>query len=255
MDALQADIDQLEAEKTELKQRLNSQSKMTIESLRGTPPSGIASMIQGSSAGLSPALAGPLQVVDSPLLRQQVDAQRLGIKHLKNENNRLKAEKVRAQLASLPPLVPPKLPLMSKDPSSSPGGVNTGIYRRTDQLLATLLKLSADMRVVDVTGKTSVSASAQLLEQMARLQSLSDALDKLKGEVSEHVVSQQPGAKAPSDFATFPRSTFLKVKEECREGTVLVGRVLIPCSKGQEQVHRVVLSQQQLQQVHCLLCT
>lgn len=43
-----------------------------------------------SPAGLTPSLAGPVQVVDSPLLRQQVQAQRLGIKHLKNENNRLK---------------------------------------------------------------------------------------------------------------------------------------------------------------------
>lgn len=41
-------------------------------------------------SGLPPSLAGALQVVDSPLLRQQVEAQRLGIKHLKNENNRLK---------------------------------------------------------------------------------------------------------------------------------------------------------------------
>lgn len=58
----------------------------------------ISMMLFGSSwlhsscgaAGLPPALAGSLQVVDSPLLRQQVEAQRLGIKHLKNENNRLK---------------------------------------------------------------------------------------------------------------------------------------------------------------------
>lgn len=35
-------------------------------------------------------MGGPMQVVDSPLLRQQIEAQRLGIKHLKNENNRLK---------------------------------------------------------------------------------------------------------------------------------------------------------------------
>lgn len=118
-------------------------------------------------------------MVDSPLLRQQVEAQRLGIKHLKNENNRLKvhfpinlitfsylltptkakfdsqAEKMRAQLASLPPLRPAKLPQVPKDGSTSSGGLNTGIYRRTDQLLATLLKLSADVRVVDVTGKTA----------------------------------------------------------------------------------------------------
>lgn len=50
MDALQADIDQLEVEKAELKQRLNTQSKMTIEGLRGGPASGIAS-VQGSGGG------------------------------------------------------------------------------------------------------------------------------------------------------------------------------------------------------------
>lgn len=253
MDALQADIDQLEAEKAELKQRINNQSKMTIEGLRGPPASGIASIVQGSAGGLPPSLAGPVQVVDSPLLRQQVEAQRLGIKHLKNENNRLKAEKMRAQLASLPPLCPPKLPQVSKESSMPPDGLNTGIYRRTDQLLATLLKLSAEVKVVDVTGKTAVSSGAQLLEQTARLQNLSDALDKLKGEVAEHVVSYQPGAKASSDFATFPVSSFVKAKEEKQGGTVFVGRVAIPCTRGQEQVHRLVLSQQQLQKVHHLL--
>lgn len=65
------------------------------------------------------------------------------------------AEKMRAQLASLPPLHPAKLPQVPKDDSTSSVGLNTGIYRRTDQLLATLLKLSADVRVVDVTGKTA----------------------------------------------------------------------------------------------------
>ncbi|GAA6228248.1 dynactin subunit 1-like isoform X3 [Lates japonicus] len=253
MDALQADIDQLEAEKAELKQRISNQSKMTIEGLRGSPASGIASIVQGSAGGLPPSMAGPVQVVDSPLLRQQVEAQRLGIKHLKNQNNRLKAEKMRAQLASLPPLCPPKLPQVSKESSMPPEGLNTGIYRRTDQLLATLLKLSAEFKVVDITGKTAVSASAQLLEQTARLQNLSDALDKLKGEVAEHVVSYQPGAKASSDFATFPASSFVKAKEEKQGGTVFVGRVSIPCTRGQEQVHRLVLSQQQLQKVHRLL--
>lgn len=65
------------------------------------------------------------------------------------------AEKMRAQLASLPPLCPPKLPQVSKDSSMPPDGLNTGIYRRTDQMLATLLKLSAEVKVVDVTGKTA----------------------------------------------------------------------------------------------------
>lgn len=51
MDALQADIDQLEAEKAELKQRLNNQSKLTIEGLRSSTASGIASIVQGSAGG------------------------------------------------------------------------------------------------------------------------------------------------------------------------------------------------------------
>ena len=33
-----------------------------------------------------------------------------------------------------------------------------------------------------------------------------------QGEVAEHVVSYQPGAKASSDFATFPVTSFVKVK-------------------------------------------
>lgn len=126
-------------------------------------------------------MAGSVQVVDSPLLRQQVEAQRLGIKHLKNENNRLKvhwfgaamiillyftgcadleyvcsqAEKMRAQLASLPPLCPPKLPQVSKEGAMPPEGLNTSIYRRTDEMLEKLLKLSAEFKVVDITGKTA----------------------------------------------------------------------------------------------------
>ncbi|CAJ1086748.1 Dynactin subunit 1 [Xyrichtys novacula] len=253
MDALQADIDQLEAEKAELKQRVNNQSKMTINALRGPLSSGIASIVEGSAGGLPQSLVGPVQVVDSPLLRKQVEAQRLSIKQLKNENNRLKADKMRAQLASLPPLCPPRLPQLSRENCTSPDGPNTGIYRRTDQLLATLLKLSAEVKVVDVTGKTSISASAQLLEQTAHLQNLSDALVKLKGEVAKHVVSFQPGAKASTDFATFPVSSFVKAKEEKQTGHVFVGRVALPCIHGQEQVHRLVLSQQQLQKVHRLL--
>uniref|UniRef100_A0A3Q4GJW1 Dynactin subunit 1 n=1 Tax=Neolamprologus brichardi TaxID=32507 RepID=A0A3Q4GJW1_NEOBR len=245
MDALQADIDQLEAEKAELKQRLSNQSKMTIEGLRGPPASGIASIVQGSAGGEVPTSYLCSFLLSSMYLYQN---KTIIINYIN-----LQAEKMRAQLASLPPLRPPKLPQVSKESSMPPEGLNTGIYRRTDQLLATLLKLSAEVKVVDITGKTAVSASAQLLEQTARLQNLSDALDKLKGEVAEHVVSYQPGAKASSNFATFPVPSFTKAKEEKQGDTVFIGRVAIPCTRGQEQVHRLVLSKPQLQHVHSLL--
>uniref|UniRef100_A0A8C9ZNV4 Dynactin subunit 1 n=1 Tax=Sander lucioperca TaxID=283035 RepID=A0A8C9ZNV4_SANLU len=252
MDALQADIDQLESEKAELKQRINSQSKMTVDGLRGTGPSGIASIVTGVAGG--ECSGSGVQVVDSPLLTQQIEAQRLCIKHLKNDNNRLKAEKMRAQLASLPPLHVTKLP--SRD-GGHPKVLSSALYRKTDQLLETLLQMSANVKVVDITGKSPgmLIPSAQLLEQTARLQSLSDTLGRLKDEVAEHVVHQQPGARVPSDFATFPSTSFVKAKEEKQGDTVLVGRVMVPCTRGQEQVHRLVLSQSQLQRVHSLLRT
>uniref|UniRef100_A0A8C8EQY4 Dynactin subunit 1 n=2 Tax=Oncorhynchus tshawytscha TaxID=74940 RepID=A0A8C8EQY4_ONCTS len=248
MDALQADIDQLEAEKAELKQRLSSQSKSTIEGLRAPPASGIASIVTGSAgAALAPGaggLSGPMQVVDSPLLRQQVEAQRLGIKHLKNENNRLKAEKMRAQLASLPPLHVPKLHLREATSSSSPpaeGPLHGALYRKTEQLLGTLNSHSIYLHLRFCPLISVFHGNGHNIKSLSQ------------GEVAEHVVSQQPGAKVSSDFATFPISSFVKAKEEKQGGTVFVGRVAIPCAKGQEQVHRLVLSQQHLQQVHRLL--
>uniref|UniRef100_A0A8C9V9L3 Dynactin subunit 1 n=1 Tax=Scleropages formosus TaxID=113540 RepID=A0A8C9V9L3_SCLFO len=254
MDALQADIDQLEAEKAELKHILNNQSKITIEGLRGPAASGIASIVTGVAGGSTlPCMSGgsgPLQVVDSPLLLQQIEAQHLSIKHLKKENNRLKAEKMSAQMASLPPLNVSKLP--AKD-GSRPEVLSSALYRKTDQLLETLLQMSTNVKVVDITGKSPVSPSAQLLEQTARLQSLSETLERLKDEVAEHVVSQRPGARVPSAFATFPSTSFVKAKEERKGDTVLVGKVMVPCSRGQEQVHRLVLSQPQLHRIHRLL--
>ncbi|XP_026794162.2 dynactin subunit 1 isoform X2 [Pangasianodon hypophthalmus] len=254
MDALQADIDQLEAEKTELRQRINSQSKMTIEGLRGNPASGIASIVTGgiTTGAVGVCAAGGVQVIDSPLLTQQIETQRLSIKRLKNENNILKAEKMHAQLASLPPLNVSKL---SWREGCRPEVLSSALYRKTDQLFETLLQMSANVKVVDITGKSPVSPSAQLLEQTARLQSLSETLDRLKDEVAEHVVSQRPGARVSSDFATFPCTSFVKAKEEKTRDEVLVGRVMVPCARGQEQVHRLVLSQHQLQSVHRLLQT
>uniref|UniRef100_A0A8C5H8G2 Dynactin subunit 1 n=1 Tax=Gouania willdenowi TaxID=441366 RepID=A0A8C5H8G2_GOUWI len=249
MDALQADIDQLESEKSELKLRMNSQSKLGGDGLRGS--SGVASIVTGMAGGERQCYFIS-NVIDSPLLTQQIDAQRLCIKRLKNENNRLKAEKMRAQLAALPPLRVSKLPCRD---GGQPEVLSSALYRKTDQLLETLLQMSANVKVVDVTGKSPVTAAAQLLEQTARLQSLSDTLDRLKGEVAEHVVNQQPGARVTSDFATFPSNSFVKAKEEQQSEPVLVGRVMVPCGHGQEQIHRLVLSHTQLQRIHSLLQT
>lgn len=262
MDALQADIDQLESEKLELKQRLSSQSKRTIEGLRGAPPSGIASVIssiageeQQRGVGAGQAMvggSGPLQVKDSPLLLRQIDALQLSIKRLKNENNRLKGAQMRRELASLPPLRVPKLSL----PKDRQGDevVSGSLYRKTSRLLETLCQMSANAQVVDITRrKTAGSPAAQLLEQTARLASLSEAVEKLKDEVRKETILQHPGANIPTDFGAFPSVPFLKAKEEQKDNTIYIGRVTFPCQPGHGQVHKLVLTPEQLHKLHARL--
>lgn len=258
MDALQADIDQLESEKADLRQRLNNQSKRTIEGLRGAPSSGVASIVSGiageeeqigvvSSQSMLNG-SGPVQIKDSPLLLQQIDALRLSMKHLKQENNKLKAKRMKEELAALPPLHVPKLTL-PKDRQREEVMSGT-LYRKTSQLLDTLQQMSANAKVVDITHKKGGTPSAQLLEQTARLKSLSETIDKLKDEVLKETVSQFPGANVPTDFATFPSLDFIKAKEEKREDTVYIGKVMLPCQAGQGQLHRLVLTPEQLSELH-----
>lgn len=137
-------------------------------------------------------------MIDSPLLTQQIEAQRLCIKHLKNENNRLKvnmpdsdwlkttprgvqlqvltvtrflsqAEKMRAQLASLPPLHVTKLP--SRD-GGRPEVLSSALYRKTDQLLETLLQMSANVKVVDITGKSPGKRLHMSISHLRRIKSI-----------------------------------------------------------------------------------
>ncbi|XP_077136512.1 dynactin subunit 1 isoform X2 [Ranitomeya variabilis] len=248
MDALQADIDQLESEKAELRQRLSNQSKRTIEGLRGSPVSSILSgMAGGVPAGQSLLNgSGPVQVKDSPLLLQQIDTLRYSVKHLKHENNRLKAKHIKEELSLLPPLNVSKLTL-PKDRQEAMSGT---LYRKTSQLLDTLQQMSANSKVVDITHKKGGNPATQLLEQTARLQTLSDTIDKLKDEVLKETVSQVPGANVLTDFATFPSSDFIKAKEEKAADTVFIGKVTLPCQPGQGQIHRLVLTPEQLYQLH-----
>ncbi|XP_045684876.1 dynactin subunit 1 isoform X5 [Phyllostomus hastatus] len=261
MDTLQADIDQLEAEKTELKHRLNSQSKRTIEGLRGPPPSGTATLVSGivgeeQQRGGAPgqvlgSVPGPGLVKDSPLLLQQISAMRLHISQLQHENSILKGAQMKASLAALPPLHVAKL---STPPHEGPGReLATGaLYRKTSQLLETLNQLSTHTHVVDITrtNPAAKSPSAQLLEQVAQLKSLSDTIEKLKDEVLKETVSQCRGATVPTDFATFPSSAFLRAKEEQQDDTVYMGKVTFSCAAGLGQRHRLVLTQEQLHQLH-----
>ncbi|XP_050566215.1 dynactin subunit 1 isoform X2 [Cygnus atratus] len=253
MDALQADIDQLESEKVELKQRLNNQSKRTIEGLRGAPASGVASIVSGIAGGVGAGQAagggsGPVQVKDSPLLLQQIEALQLSIKHLKNENNRLKGAQMKMELASLKPLHVAKVSVAKNKHGEDLATVS--LYRKTSQLLETLYQMSTNTKVVDMKQtKSGRSAATRLLEQTARLWSLKTTIDTLQADTLREVVQQRPGASVPTAFGVFPSSSFLKAQREQEQGAAAFGRVSVPCAAGQGHTERVLLTPELLQRL------
>ncbi|KAG8534566.1 hypothetical protein GDO81_019129, partial [Engystomops pustulosus] len=99
------------------------------------------------------------------------------------------AKRIKEELALLPPLTVPKLTL-PKDRQEAMTGT---LYRKTSQLLDTLQQMSANSKVVDITHKKGGNPASQLLEQTARLQALSDTIDKLKVGFFSSVMSSAGG--------------------------------------------------------------
>ncbi|NXN14444.1 DCTN1 protein, partial [Indicator maculatus] len=186
---------------------------------------------------------------DSPLLLQQIDALQLSIKHLKNENNRLKGAQMKMELASLAPLQVPKVSLPKN--RQGEGLATQTLYRKSSQLLETLYQMSANAKVLDMKQNKSAasplspaarSSSARLLEQTARLCALKNTIDTLRDDTMRETVQQQMGASVPTNFGIFPSSSFLKAKREQEEGLSCYGRVTFPCPPGHGQAHRLLLT-------------
>ncbi|XP_019625969.1 PREDICTED: dynactin subunit 1-like isoform X21 [Branchiostoma belcheri] len=290
MDALQADIDSLEAEKAELKLRMNQMSKRSL--LEGltrhqAAPSGIAAVVAGAASGsdvvpgdvswgegmgsptspVVPMTTGQTLVRDSPLLLQQIDALKVALHHVKQENFRLQAQKMNAQLASLPPLKVPKKPtgLISRtglvqveggggDAAPSRNKLSE-LTRKTDKLLTDLFHMSACPKVVDISqrkpGTVPVLEKAtpahQLAQSTARIQAMQKAADQLHNEVQALVAAQHKGGQVKGDFAAFSSPELAKALEE-KENSICVGKISLPSSeKGLFSVH---LQPKHLREIH-----
>ncbi|NXJ57394.1 DCTN1 protein, partial [Spizaetus tyrannus] len=186
---------------------------------------------------------------DSPLLLEQIEVLQHCIRHLKNENSRLKGAQMRMTLASLPPLQVPKISLLNSRQGEGLGA--QALYRKANQLLQAVYHMSATTKVLDMKQIKSGSRSSRAVLEVTLLCSLPPLPPPPppQDEVMREIVQQRPGASVPTDFGTFPSSSFLKAKREKEEGLVLFGKVTFPCEPGQGQVHRVRLTPELLHQL------
>ncbi|WAR22292.1 DCTN1-like protein, partial [Mya arenaria] len=228
LDALQADIDTLEQEKLELKERLGVLSKKTL--LEGlTRQAGHPGL---SSAGsLSPSSSFSAQ--ESPALLAQIDFLKEALHHSRSESTRLAADKMRDQMARLPPLRVPQKPvgLGNQTVAVNLGDLPEGAPGRVE--LGSLAKQTAELLKAPVS--LSMSPKQQLVKNMATLTLLEKRTQELQVQVTTLLAANRTGGQVRTDFSVFPTPEFARVLHEKTGDSVLVGRVTVPMPGGQGQ--------------------
>ncbi|XP_071947128.1 dynactin subunit 1-like isoform X2 [Antedon mediterranea] len=286
LDHMQVDIDALEKEKGELKQRLTTLSKKTLfEGITRTSSSSVAAMMSGGigsgTTGGSAGFVGGAAVKDSPLLLQKIDSLREALRYVRAENRRMKGEKLRVIMDGLESLNVPKKPIglssptgfvtfdpqtgsptaKEQDITAKPDADLMQLNRKTRTLLSEVQVLSVCPKVIDIThrkpGVVPVVAKARPVNQLAanaiRLNELNDNLIKLQGEMQKTITNLKPGAKVQTDFCAFTIPQYTKAQME-KSNIPCIGKISIPVSKGQ-QAESVAINLQphQLQQLHSRL--
>ncbi|XP_071090432.1 dynactin subunit 1-like isoform X3 [Haliotis cracherodii] len=262
MDTLQSDIDTLEQEKLELKDRLKVLSKKTLLE-------GLTRQSSGQTGAASPGGGVELPVQDSPILLQQNNCLREALRFVKSENLRLKASKMKNQLASLPSLRIPSKPIGMANqtghvdigdlPDNVPGKSELSkLARKTASLLAEANKLSCCPTVVDITkrkpGSQPVTESSnparQLVEQTASLTSMERQIQEVQVQVTTLLASYRTGGQVRTDFSTFPTPQFARVLHEKSGDSLKLGIITVPFKGGKGETIPINVSPDQLRRIH-----
>ncbi|CAG5131150.1 unnamed protein product, partial [Candidula unifasciata] len=255
-DALQTDIDTLEQEKTELKERLRVLSKNTLLQNMSRQSSGQGAVISGSA---SPVAGSVIQ--ESPLLAQQVVALRDALQYNKQELIRLKAERMKKQMAALPPLQVPKKPvgLASATGTVPIGEVPDGdsaktdlnkLIKRTKDLLTYILSTNLCPHVCTQPVTDSTGPLRQFIARTAELTSLEKFTQELQVQVTTLLAANRTGGQVRTDFSTFPTPQFARMLHEKSGDSIKIGSVQIPVQDGKGEIIPIHIQSDQLRRIH-----
>ncbi|XP_033343959.1 dynactin subunit 1-like isoform X3 [Bombus vosnesenskii] len=243
MDHLQTDIDSLEMERGQLKEKLKSVGKKTMMSASGAD----------SMSGSVTAASG-MQSMDNKFLMQEITALKEALNSENQQRKKLMSDILRQKLESLDPITP--LPLRQ-------GSINAKIQelkQKTNDLTKDIKQVMTfpivpDLRrnkARDMEGPVLEKAMPvyQLLQREIVMKELKDRTDQLINEVLEEVIQRTVGGMAEANFAVFPNR---EMTAAMHESQLLAAEIAIP-HQGQEQVFTVNVGTQELRKIHTLLC-
>ncbi|XP_014615438.1 PREDICTED: dynactin subunit 1 isoform X5 [Polistes canadensis] len=243
MDHLQTDIDSLETERGQLKEKLKSFGKKTMISTSGAD----------ISVGSSSFIAAGIQTANDKLLMQEVTLLKEALNNEHLQKRKLLSDALRVKLESLKPLI------STKNPETTDANINE-LERKTNSLLKDIHNIITFPTVPDLTRnkissvKTPVLEKSkpiyQLLQRQLLIKQYKEKADRLAGEIREEAVKRNVGGRAEAQFAVFPNR---EMTTAMQENQILAAQISIPYS-GPEKTHTIVVGKNELRQVHTLVC-
>ncbi|XP_049823261.1 dynactin subunit 1 isoform X2 [Aethina tumida] len=218
LDHLQTDIDSLEMERGEMKEKLKLYSKkVQIEASMTKSISGSSMSSMHSSAG--PIL--PAVVKDSPLLLQEIDNLRKLYHQERNEKIRLQNEHLKKQLDSLKPLPTFKT---TRDEVID-NLYKEGIALKQD-ILMTLAKPTFPSIWKLKPGNGPAAWQKHFVEEQQKMLSLKRRAEEFQLKVAAESVKRKYGGRIDTDFTMFPTKEMAKALNESKP--INIGFVKIP---------------------------
>ncbi|XP_011298057.1 dynactin subunit 1 isoform X2 [Fopius arisanus] len=247
MDHLQTDIDSLESEKGQLKEKLKSIGKKVTTPVAGIP-SGTEESMNVSSESISSSPIG----YDNKLLVQEIAALKEALSNESRVKQKLLSESLRNKFEALEPL--PVVPPVKSDPKIQK------LQRKRLQLLkdvqhALVYPVVPDLSRIKVDKEPPVlekaSPAYDLVKRQITMKNLMERAEELSNEVREAAVCRTMGARAPANFAVFPSREMAAAMKE--RDCLLAAKIYIPF-QGQSVAHNLNVGTEELRKVHSLLC-
>ncbi|XP_063907732.1 dynactin subunit 1 isoform X2 [Zophobas morio] len=243
LDHLQTDIDSLENEKGEMKEKLKLLSKKTQMEL-SMSKSTSGSQLSSLQSSIGPSL--PAVVRDSPLLLQEIDNLRKLFHQERNERIKLETDKLKKELDSLSPL-----------PSfrTTPDEILDKLFKEgaalKQEILMSLAKPNFPQIYKVKAGNGPAAWQKHFAEERDKMLDLGRRAKDFQSKVANEIVRRKLGGKVEADFTVFPTIEMVKALGESKP--VNVGFVKIPkgCLPGNEKpgIVNLELDFQNLQKV------
>ena len=261
LEHLQKDMDSLESERGELKNRLKETTmKALLEGMARGSPSLTSSPAHSSGSYPSMGPSVPAPVKDSPMLTRQVQDLQQALIAIREERARQQGQELKAKLAKMKPIIVPKKdfvqsPTHEKKDASKDDQVDArDLSKRLNVLKEKLNKALMDSAsVTDLSQPLKVDTEIPGFTPTTKHvnkpwveRELQKETELLKEDISNLIWSRKPGGKIQADFREFP--TPLMSKAMLEKDFQVVGRVKL--APQPIKTVPLIIGPQDLRQIH-----